>query len=204
MESRGESNSLTFYISVHFVSPSLFETLQWTTVMPWLVWSVPCLLPFLTGFTQSLWSSLTGLPSNPQMWGERANHYTTETPTNPQMDQFFCTSETSVFTLCSTSNFLLPHPPTAKISTNVTSSEAFLASIVTLIMTFCLSVSWITKSVHLCHVSLNVCISREKNVVFVIGLFHSWLVCRVISPAPNQHSAEPSDTFKAASWHKKF
>ena len=146
----------------------------------------PAYFPFFMGFTQHC-SSLTGLSSSPSMY------------------QFFCTLETPVFTVCSTRSFLLPHPPTAKISTNVTSSQAFFAHMVTLITTFCLSAFGINKSTHPCPASLNVCNSRgEKNVLFVIGLFQNWLVCRLISPVQNQHLAESSSTFKAASWPRKF
>ena len=84
-------------------------------------------------------------------------------PTNPPMDPSFCMLEIPVFTLCPARNLFLPHPPTAKISTNVTSSKAFLVPIVTLITTFCLSVSGINKAMHPCHASLNVCNSREKK-----------------------------------------
>ena len=114
------------------------------------------------------------------------------------MDPSFCTLEIPVFTLCLASNLFLPHPPTAKISTNVTSSKAFLVPIVTLITTFCLSVSGINK---LCILE---CLQfkrkkKKEEAVFVINLLQNWFVCRLISPALNQHSAESSDIFKAAS-----
>lgn len=104
----------------------------------------PAYFPFFMGFTQHC-SSLTGLSSSPSMY------------------QFFCTLETPVFTMCSTRSFLLPHPPTAKISTNVTSSQAFFAHMVTLITTFCLSAFGINKSTHPCPASLNVCNSRGEK-----------------------------------------
>lgn len=40
---------------------------------------------------------------------------------------------------------------------------------------------------------------KKKEAVFVINLLQNWFVCRLISPALNQHSAESSDIFKAAS-----
>lgn len=112
------------------------------------------------------------------------------TPTNPPIDLSFCTLEIPVFTLCPASNLFLPHPPTAKISTNVTSSKAFLVPIVTLITTLCLSVSGINKAMHPCHASLNVCNSRGKkkkkkqcllSTFSKIGLFAGWSVLPQIS-----------------------
>ena len=40
---------------------------------------------------------------------------------------------------------------------------------------------------------------KKEEAVFVINLLQNWFVCRLISPALNQHSAESSDIFKAAS-----
>lgn len=83
---------------------------------------------------------------------------------DPPIYQLFCTSETPAFALCSTSNFLLPHPPTTKISADVTSSEAFPAPILTLR----LNVPRINRSMHPCHAAMNVCNSREKTIKYSV------------------------------------
>ena len=110
--------------------------------MTCMIWPLPASFSF---GVYPLCCSLTGLSSNHQIEGECDNHCVMWKPTNPPMDPSFCTLEIPVFTLCLASNLFLPHPPTAKISTHVTSSKAFLVPIVTLITTFCLSVSGINK-----------------------------------------------------------
>ena len=169
--------------------------------MTCMIWPLPASFSF---GVYPLCCSLTGLSSNHQIEGECDNHCVMWKPTNPPMDPSFCTLEIPVFTLCLASNLFLPHPPTAKISTNVTSSKAFLVPIVTLITTFCLSVSGINKLCILECLQFNRKKKKKEEAVFVINLLQNWFVCRLISPALNQHSAESSDIFKAASWHKKF